>query len=157
MMEEMRRQDREISEAEAYELLKNAEYGFLSTSDASGNPYGIPISFVLIENKIYFHCACVGKKIVNLNQNSCVSFCVVGKTQPVYDKNFTTYFESVVLSGTAEKVTEKEEKYVILTALCEKYLPDYMNQAQSSIEKSESATCVYRIEIENIKGKAKRK
>ncbi len=59
-MGNMRRIDREISEHEAVELLHKAEYGVLSTVDKSGQPYGVPLSYVYKDNAIYFHCAVDG-------------------------------------------------------------------------------------------------
>lgn len=156
---EMRRKEREIPIEETHCLLEQAEYGFLSTVGEEGEPYGVPISFVYSREKgeIYIHSSCVGRKIDNIRYESRVSFAVVGKTQPVYDKNFTTYFESAVVSGIASKVENKEEKEQILLKLCEKYLPDHMDKAAEAIDKSERGTCVYKIPVFEIKGKAKRK
>lgn len=42
--EKVRRQDRLLSEQEAYDLLRQGEYGFLAMTDGEGHPYGIPIS-----------------------------------------------------------------------------------------------------------------
>lgn len=155
----MRRKDREMPAEEADRLLEEAEYGILSTVGEDGDPYGVPVSFVYSrdKNSVYFHGGCGGQKLNNLRFDPRVSFAVVGKTQPVYDKNFTTYFESVVVSGTASKVEDQEEKARILTDLCQKYLPDHMGKAAEAIEKSEKGTCVYRIAVHEIKGKAKRK
>ena len=42
MNEKMRRKDRETTEERAYEILKNGEYGILSTIGEDGYPYGVP-------------------------------------------------------------------------------------------------------------------
>lgn len=57
MNEKMRRKDRETTEERAYEILKNGEYGILSTIGEDGYPYGVPVNFAVEGNKIYFHCA----------------------------------------------------------------------------------------------------
>lgn len=156
---EMRRKDREMPIEETERLLAEAEYGILSTVGEDGVPYGVPVSFVYSKEKssVYIHGACAGRKINNIRYEPRVSFAVVGKTQPVYDKNFSTYFESAVISGTAAKVENKEEKEQILSDLCKKYLPNYMEKAAEAIEKSIRGTCVYKISVHEIKGKAKRK
>ena len=43
MNEKMRRKDRETTEERAYEILKNGEYGILSTIGEDGYPYGVPL------------------------------------------------------------------------------------------------------------------
>lgn len=45
MNEKMRRKDRETTEERAYEILKNGEYGILSTIGEDGYPYGVPGKF----------------------------------------------------------------------------------------------------------------
>ena len=50
---EMRRKDRELSIEEGKELLKNGEYGVLSTSDNCNQPYGILLSYAYFDGIIY--------------------------------------------------------------------------------------------------------
>ncbi len=159
MKTEMRRKDREMPMEETVRLLAEAAYGILSTVGEDGEPYGVPLSFVYSneKNAVYFHGGCTGRKMNNIRFEPRVSFTVVGKTQPVYDKNFTTYFESAVISGTASKVENNEEKEQILFDLCEKYLPQYTEKTAEAIEKSGRGTCVYKISVHEIRGKAKRK
>ena len=52
MNEKMRRKDRETTEERAYEILKNGEYGILSTIGEDGYPYGVPVNFAVEGNKI---------------------------------------------------------------------------------------------------------
>lgn len=51
------KKDRQLSDEVAYALLKGGEYGVLSTVDEDGQPYGVPVSYALEGNLIYFHCA----------------------------------------------------------------------------------------------------
>lgn len=155
MYREMRRKDRKISDEQALDILNIQEYGTLSTVDANSQPYLTPLSYILYDNAIYFHSALVGQKIDNINYNPKVCFNVVGKTKPVYDNDFTTYFESVIVYGNASKVEEDELKIKILMLLCEKYLPEHMDKAQMDISKSLKATAIYKISIEHLSGKAK--
>ena len=78
MNEKMRRKDRETTEERAYEILKNGEYGILSTIGEDGYPYGVPVNFAVEGNKIYFHCAPnAGLKLKNVEYSNKVSFCTV--------------------------------------------------------------------------------
>ncbi|MEA1968966.1 MAG: pyridoxamine 5'-phosphate oxidase family protein [Thermodesulfobacteriota bacterium] len=63
----MRRQELLISDTEAIAILKTGEYGILSTVYANNEPYGVPLSYCLINECIFFHCAPDGAKINNLS------------------------------------------------------------------------------------------
>ena len=156
MYPEMRRKDRLMQEDRARELLAGGEYGILSMVSGDGQPYGVPLSYVVLEGDIYFHCAMDGQKIRNLSHEARVSFCVVGETQPVFESNdFSTYYESVIVFGTAQMVEEESQKTVALMALCQKYLPEHMEHAGASIQHYGKRTGVWRIAVEHITGKAK--
>lgn len=81
---------------------------------------------------------------------------VIGKTQPIYAKNFTTYFESAIAFGRAYEITDQEEKRQALMALAFKYLPAHMDKAETDINNSLKATAIYCVEVEHMTGKAKR-
>ncbi|UQZ89162.1 MFS transporter [Deltaproteobacteria bacterium Smac51] len=152
----MRRKDRQRSREEGLAILKNCEYGILSTVDADGQPYGTPLSYIVKDNKVYFHSAMNGHKIDNIKGNPKACFTVVGGTKPVYADNFSTYFESVVIFGNVSEVSDEKEKYDILYELAERYLPDYMDKADGDIKHSLSRTAVYGVEMEVVTVKAKR-
>lgn len=153
----MRRKDRQIGPEESREILFKGEYGVLATVDGEGQPYAVPLSYIYLDNSIYFHCALEGHKIDNLRANPRVSFVVAGPAEPVYDKGFATYFESVVVFGPAREVTAEDEKRKALYALAEKYLPVDMDKADDDINHSFTRTAVWRVEPEIITGKAKKK
>lgn len=150
----MRRKDREISKEETLSILKSAEYGVLSTVSNSGIPYGVPLNFCLIDGDLYFHCAVEGRKIENLNQNSMVSFCVVGHTEILPDK-FATKYESAIVSGTVAEVLGKTKR-AALEGLLEKYCSSYINSGLEYIDKLIDRTKVFKIAIDTISGKSRK-
>lgn len=154
----MRRKDRAMNEEYARELLTKGEYLVMATCGENGQPYATPLSYVFSnsENVIYFHCAHEGRKINNLTFNPRVCLVTVGQTRPVYDKNFTTYYESVMVFGTAVQVEDPKEKTDFLMRLAKKYLPDHMDKAPADIAKSLGRTAVYKVVIEQITGKMKK-
>lgn len=154
MFREMRRKDRELKNNEVIEILKNSDYGILSTVSQNGYPYGVPVSFVFINNSIYFHSATEGHKSDNILNNSKVSFCVVGQTCILPDK-FSTNYESVVVFGRAVEVIE-DEKDTTLLEMINKYSPDYMEEGKEYIKNASIRTKVIKINIEHISGKARR-
>ncbi len=151
----MRRRDRAVPESEAKSILRQADYGVLSTASADAGPYGVPLHFCVIGSYIYFHCAVEGKKLVNIEQNSRVSFCVVGNVEVMPDR-FATLYESVIVSGHAEEVFGAE-KQMALEGLLRKYSTDFLDKGLKYIEDVRDKTRVFRISISKLTGKARRR
>lgn len=154
MFREMRKKQREITEEEGIEILNNGEYGILATIGENGYTYATPLSYVYYNDAVYFHCAVEGSKLDNIKYNDKVSFCVVGKTKVLPEK-FSTEYESAIVFGRAI-ILEKEEKIRVLTAIIEKYSPDFKKEGLEYIERAAGATCVVKIEIDRLTGKARR-
>ena len=153
MNEKMRRKDRETTEERAYEILKNGEYGILSTIGEDGYPYGVPVNFAVEGNKIYFHCAPEGYKLECLRENPKVSFTVVGATQIVPGK-FTTGYESTIAFGEIHLDLPEEERRYALRLLVNKYSSAFKEIGEKYIEKYR--TNILRLDISHISGKCKR-
>lgn len=154
MFREMRKKERQIDIEEAAGILKNCEYGVLSTVSDNGYAYGVPLSYVYMDNNIYFHCAVEGHKLDNIRLNNKVSFCVVGYTELLPAK-FSTKYESVIVFGRASEVND-DEKYNALCAIAEKYSNQYMEEAKAYAAKDGGKTKVIKITIGHIAGKARR-
>ena len=154
MYEEMRRKDRAIDNETARALLTNGTYGVLSTTDANNQPYGIPLSYAVMGDEIFIHCANAGHKLDNIMSNRKVSFCVVGQTELLPDK-FSTRYESVIVFGTAS-IVNGDEKKAPLIALLEKYSPDHMESGRKYIDKLLNKTVVIKVSIGHITGKARK-
>lgn len=154
MHHELRNKKRGIVESESMELLERGEYGVLSTCGADGRPYGIPLSYCVMNNAVYFHCAVEGRKLENLAADTRVSFCVVGKTE-VLPNLFATRYESVIVSGTAEEVL-LDEKQQALEGIVAKYSAEFRVEGLKYIAAAGEQTRVFKIGIEAISGKARR-
>lgn len=153
-MKSIRRKDRETTAEEATRLLTEGEWGFLSTVDKDGQPYGVPLSYAYRNQSIYFHCALEGHKLDNLADNRKVSFCVVGRTRILPEK-FATEYESVIVSGVACEV-QGAERLDALVGLLEKYSPGFIEEGKKYIEQKDTATKVIRIDIDSLTGKARK-
>lgn len=153
-MREMRRKDRQFSRERAMALLENCEYAVLATVNEDGTPYCIPISPVLVGEDIYFHCALEGQKLDNIARQPRVCVTCVGRTQ-LQPQDFTTFFESTVIFGTAEMVEEQEQKEEALLAICRKFAASNMEKAPQAIARSMARTGICRIHIQEITGKSK--
>ena len=151
----MRRRDRELSEAEAMDLLREAEWGVLATVDASGWPYAVPVNHVVVGKALILHSATEGHKLANLAGNPKVSYCVVTVAE-VLPVELATRYASVVLFGHAELVTEDGEKREALLALGQRFAAGHPDLVDREIEKDWLRTAVIRIRIERVTGKARR-
>ncbi len=150
----MRRSDRLITEAEAWSILERGEYGVLSTASADAVPYGVPLSYCVVEESIYFHCAAEGRKLANIRGNPRVSFCVVGRTEVLPDQ-FSTRYESCIVEGTATEV-HSDEKRSALQGLVTRYSKGFEAEGLRYIERLWDETCVFRISVDSLSGKAGR-
>lgn len=154
-MAEMRRKDRQMPEEFAWEVVDKCEYAFLAMTAEDGSPYGLPVTIARGGRVIYFHSALEGRKVECLRRSPRVCISCVGDTQ-VPPGKFTTLFESAVVFGRAEEVTEDDEKIHALQLLCQRHTPDNMENFPRAIAKSLSRTGIWRITVEEITGKAKR-
>ncbi|MCR1899917.1 pyridoxamine 5'-phosphate oxidase family protein [Irregularibacter muris] len=154
MFKDMRRKDRKLGNAETLEILKNGEYGILSTISENGYPYAVPLSYIYMNDSIYFDCSLEGQKLDNIKHDDKVSFCVIGKTHVLPDK-FTTNYESAMIVGRASEVLD-EEKNKVLLELLHKYSPNDIEKGKEYIKKSDRATKIIKINIEHISGKARK-
>ncbi len=157
MERDIRRKDRAITEQEARAVLDKAEYGFLGTAGPEGQPYTVPLSFVVLRDHIYFHCATEGRKLEYIAARPTVCFAAVGRTEPVFEGSFGSYYESALVYGTCRRVTDDAEKREALMELARKYLPEYMDHAGAYIDKAWSRTLVYAISMDRVTGKSKKK
>ncbi|MDV0442827.1 pyridoxamine 5'-phosphate oxidase family protein [Methanorbis rubei] len=148
----MRRKASQLSDSDARDILQNGVWGTLATVDADGQPYAIPLNYVLVNNVIYIHSAHEGHKIDNLKENPKVSFAVVGFEEMMADK-FDTRYRSAVLFGTARVVENPQEKQAALEALMNKYSAAFHDEAIEYIRKNSDKTTVAAIEIVHVTGK----
>ncbi len=148
----MRRKDRQIDDDDALTILNEGEYGIMSMVDSNSQAYGVPLNYCVVHDKIYFHCAPVGKKIEIIEHNSIVSFCVVGNTKVLPEK-FGTKYESSIVTGLVKEVYD-DEKQNALEELLRKYSRDYFKEGLKYIDGLFEKTRVFEITIESISGKS---
>lgn len=155
----MRRTDRAQDRAFALSLIDRCTHGVMAISTGEDTPYCIPLSFVRVEDTLYFHCARQGRKVELLRRcpRVCVTF--VGEDRPFFQEpsSYSTYFQSAVVTGTAREITGPEEKTAALLALCRKVTPEDAGEEkfQRAIARSLEITAVWSIQMEDISAKAK--
>lgn len=155
MVHDMRRIDRELTEAEARAILSRADHGFLATVGSDGWPYAVPVNHVLVGDLLYFHCALSGHKLENLAFEKRVAYSAVASSV-IVPKDVTTHYESAILFGRAEIVEDTAEKHRALELIGERFCADFRAEVAEEIRKDGPKTLVVRIRIERITGKSNR-
>ncbi len=153
----MRRNDRAQDRDFSLSLIDRCTHGVMALSTGESVPYCLPLSFVRVGDELYFHCAREGRKVDLLRRfpQVCVTF--VGEDRPAFvaPAEYTTYFQSAIVTGRACEVTDPTEKTEALRALCQKVTPEHMEGFAAAMEKSLAVTAVWKIHMEEITGKAK--
>ncbi len=152
MFRQMRRLKQQLSENECKEILTNGKTGIMAVLGDEDYPYAVPLNYIYLNDKIYFHCAKEGHKVDSIRKNEKVSFCVVSKDE-VVPEVFGTDFRSVILFGRARIMDEKEFMPVI-QSFAKKYCPKETDDSiQSEIDKDFKRLCIVEISIDHITGK----
>ena len=129
MFREMRRNKQALTAEEIAEILKRNTSGVLAVNGDGGYPYAVPLSYVYLDSKLYFHCAGTGHKLDSILRDDKVSFCVIDQDQ-VVGEEYTTYFRSVIAFGRA-RVLEGAEK---LRPLVERWCALFGGDAAALLE-----------------------
>lgn len=151
----MRRKDRQLSLEETWQVVRRGTHGVLCLTDADGWPYGVPMNHVVMDGKLYLHCAKAGHKLEALAQNDRACFTIVTQAQ-VVPEHITTLYESAMVFGTARLATETREHDAALAALI-----DTLGQVSPAIReqyiaKKSKNTAVLVLEPLRLTGKASR-
>lgn len=152
MFRELRRKKQLLSEQETLRVLEEGKTGIVGVLGDDGYSYTVPINYVSLENKIYFHSAKKGHKVDAIAKEPKVSMTVVEKDD-VVSREFTTYFRSIQLFGKAYVVEDEAERNVAFRALCEKFSGADMDRYDEIMSKEAAAAAIVRIDIEHITGK----
>lgn len=153
-MRNARDANKQVTRAAAMQMLEQSEYGVLSTSDKDGQPYGVPLNYIVLDNAIYLHCGLEGHKLDNIAANSNVCFTVIGYSE-IVPGAFTAKYESVIVFGKAN-VAGEQEKIAMLTELVKKYSPEFQEKGRNVIEAFKDKCTVIRISIGHLTGMRKR-
>jgi len=152
MFREMRRGRQQLSEAETREILERCTAGTLAVLGDGGYPYAVPLSYVYLDGRIYFHCARAGHKLDAVRACDKASFCVIDRDEILPEK-FTTKYRSAIAFGRIREVTDPAEIEGIMRRLAGKYSPNEGEEAFQNEMRTSGALCVLALEIEHLTGK----
>jgi nitroimidazol reductase NimA-like FMN-containing flavoprotein (pyridoxamine 5'-phosphate oxidase superfamily) len=129
----MRRHDKEVTDSTAIaQVLDTAEWGTLGLVAPDGHPVLVPLNFLHLDGRIYFHGSPAGEKMDCLAHSGEATFLVVDAYAQVPSYAFdpvkacpaTQYFKSVLLYGQIGPVTDPARKAEVLQALMRKLQPE---------------------------------
>lgn len=153
MFREMRRKKQVLTAEECRQILQAATSGVLAVDGGDGYPYAVPLSYVLLGDKIYFHCARSGHKLDAIARNEKASFCVIGQDQ-VAPERFTTDYRSVIVFGKIRILEDDAEKERAIRELCIRYAPDCTAaDMQKEIGRYWRSLCMLELSIDHMSGK----
>ena len=150
----MRRSRQELSFADTEQILKVCPTGILGLLGENGYPYTVPLNYVYLDGKIYFHCAQSGHKLDAMQSCEKVSFCVVERDR-VSPHAFATNYRSAIAFGRARLVpdAQAQTKRRALEALNQKYAPDFEREGEREILSGWSGVQIVEIQIDHLTGK----
>lgn len=149
MFREMRRKKQTIDETACLEILKKEKRGVLCMT-ADGWPYGIPMDHVLLDGKLYFHCAKAGKKLEALREDDRVCYTVTGEGQR--GEGWPLHFESVLVFGRVQEIQDSETVRRVCMAICKKFTDDPQYAEKEWAAASSRVNCM-ELTVEYLSGK----
>ena len=152
MFREIRRKKQLLPEETALELLKRNTSGTLALLGDDGYPYAVPLSYVYLDGKLYFHSAKNGHKIDAVRNYEKASFCVIDSDQIVPEK-FTTHYRSVIVFGKVRLIEDVEEMRSIAAALAMKYSGDFAEQIPDEFNAYVNNLVIIEMTIEHMTAK----
>ena len=152
MFREMRRKKQKLSKEECDRILYNGTSGVLALHGDDGYPYAVPVSYVYNGEKLLFHSAKNGHKIDTILKNAAASFCVIDQDQ-IVPEEYTTYFRSVIVFGTARILTQEDEMRGPIEKLAARYAPDDREGREKEIEREISHMAMIELTPDHISGK----
>jgi len=151
MFREMRRNRQLLSTEDTRAVMGRCTNGVLACRGDEGYPYAVPLSYVYVNNRIYFHSAKAGHKIDAITRDPRVSFAVVDE-DTIVSKEYTTYFRSAIAFGRA-RIAEGEERLEAFRALVEKYSGDQPEEARHREIAGCTQAVIVAVDVEHITGK----
>ena len=137
----MRRNKQALCQEECEQVLRRATSGVLSLISPDGFPYGVPLSYALVDGVIVFHGALEGQKIDCIRRDS-----------RVIPEKYTTAYRSVIVKGRIAIVTDEKQKHDLCIALAKRFYPD---ESAAEVEYTQFASrlCLMVLTPEQITGK----
>lgn len=149
----MRRKRQLLSKEDTEAILLRGTSGVLAVQGDDGYPYAVPMSYLYMNGKLYFHGAKSGYKMDCIRSCPKASFCVIDQDQ-IVEAEYTTYFRSAIAFGQVRLMEDEAAIHAVAEQLGIKYNPGAsMEYLQEAIQKEWSILAMFEMEIESMTGK----
>lgn len=153
MFREMRlKEDNQLPQEQALEILKNETYGVLALDGDDDYPYAVPVNYAMEGNKIYFHGAMEGHKVDAAKRNEKVSICAVSQAEIVPDA-YNCLYLSAIAFGKIRIIEDEAEQQKALELVIGKYSKGYEEGGKDYMKASWDEVLTFVIDLEHITGK----
>lgn len=152
MFREMRRKNQALKKEICLDILNRRENGTLALLGDHGYPYAVPLNYVCMGEKLYFHCAVEGHKIDSIRRCEKASYCVIDADR-VDTAEYTTRFRSVIAFGKVRLLEDESEKIAALNAIGNRFCPETPEKTGEEIRGAVGHTAVIEFTIDHISGK----
>ena len=151
MIRDMIRKKQLLSEEECEAVMTRNTNGILAVNGDEEYPYGVPLSYVWHDGRVYFHTGDHGYKLECMRKNPKVSFTVVDKDEIVQEE-YTSYFRSVIILGRVREAMG-DERYAAFKAMTYKYSPDMPEDARIKEVSECSNALILAVDVDHMTGK----
>lgn len=151
MFRKMRRFKQQLSQEECVSVLEHEPRGVLAVHGEDGYPYALPLDFIYMDGRIYFHSAKTGHKLDALAADDRVSFCVMDEGFR-REGEWALNIKSVILFGRIKKIDDPGETERIARLLGLKYFPT-PESVEEMIKKAGARVQVLELSIDHMTGK----
>ncbi len=151
MFPPMRRHKQALSEAECVQVLTQAPRGVLAVHGVNGYPYALPLDFLYLDGKVYFHCAKAGHKLDAIAADPRVSFCVMDEGYR-REGEWALNIRSVILFGRVRKVEDLAEATQLARLLGLKYYPT-PEDVEDELRKAMDRVQLLELTVDHMTGK----
>jgi nitroimidazol reductase NimA-like FMN-containing flavoprotein (pyridoxamine 5'-phosphate oxidase superfamily) len=150
-----------MTDTEISQMLLTAQVGRLGLCK-NDRPYVVPLNFAYENGHLYFHCADTGSKIEFLKGNCSVCFEIDEYVATIVEPipcNCSAAYRSVIAFGTAEFLTDLQQKTAALRMIVAKYAGNQIAEKLGvrTLDKCRSShgsrTIVVDVKIEWVTGK----
>lgn len=154
---QLRRADRQMSDARVEEFLARGYCGRLATVGADGFPYIVPLLYVWMDRKIYTHNTRAPGHLranVDANPRACFEIDEPGEVFGYgrFECDTAVSYASIVAFGSVSVVEDRTEKERFCRALIDKYAAHVSGRPKSFFPRLD-LIAVYAMTIERMTGK----
>lgn len=156
MFRSMKHDECLLSQEASEQYLREENWGVLSLHGDSGYPYGVPMNYAWDNGSILLHCSSENShRLDSLKRNRKVCFTVVPEHE-LDREHWSTIYTSIILFGTAEIITDPEEKASAMEAFMKTLSPEKAEEAVHTCDPRIPELIMIRIRPSHVTGRQSR-